>query len=445
MRRAVRGVGNDGGHAGSIDDRESTDARLVADLRKRTPDAFASLHEKYAAGIYSLALRMVRHTSDAEDITQDVLIRAFERLPREHRVLLRPWLYRLTLNRCYDHFRAVARRPSLAAHTGLMHRRDSRRPTEGEPASPLDPYEQAELSRLFEATLRDLTRRQRAAMLLKDVHGLSLVEVAACLDVTPGSVEVLLARARRAFRASYEARCLAEGRPTPSSVKALALLPGLPLLPLPPALASLPPVPFAPALPIVPAPLFTPPLTLAAGSGIGAVLGLPASLKTAVLIAAAAATVGTAEVAVTSADHRPPRPAAGVTAVTPTAPAVKAPAPSASARAAARTSTTPDVAATPTPPAAQEPLASPSPTEIAVAEPQESPLGIVAPSATPEPSVAPTPLETPTAHATTAPSPFPSPSPTADVTPEPSGSPEPSGIPDAERPLAPSASPVALP
>ena len=270
MRRAVRGEGGAGGHSEPFDDREWADAHLVTGLRQKTPDAFASLHEKYAAGIYSLALRMVRHTSDAEDITQDVLIRAFERLPRERRVLLRPWLYRLTLNRCYDHFRAAARRQPASDRAGRMRRRDSLGPADAEPVSPLDLFEQAELSRLFEATLNDLTRRQRAALLLKDVHGLSLVEVADCLEVTPGSVEVLLARARRAFRASYEARCLAEGRPMPSSAKVVALLPGLPLFALPPALAS-PPV----GLPSLatplgsPAPLVAPPVLVAAAHARG--------------------------------------------------------------------------------------------------------------------------------------------------------------------------------
>ena len=404
------------------DEAGSRDARLIDGLRRGAPAAFAGLHEQYASGIYNLALRVVRHAPDAEDITQDVLLRAFERLPRDREVLLRPWLYRLTLNRCYDYLRVSARRPLQVAPGH-------------EVASPHDPYEQSELQQLLEGAIGDLTRRQQAALLLKDVHGLSLVEVAACLELTPGSVEVLLARARRAFRSSFERRCTAAGRPLPRSAGGLV---ALPLLPLPAGLASSAP-PFMPPPLHLPAPVFTPPLTLAAGSGIGAVLGLPASLKTAVLIAAAAASVGTAEIAVTGADHRAPRRAVGVTAVTATAPAAKAPAPSASARAAARTSTIPDVAATPTPAAAQEPLASPPPTEIAAAEPQESPLGIVAPSATPQPSVAPTPLETPTGHAATPPSP--SPSPTAGVTPGPSGSPEPSGSP------APSASPapVSLP
>jgi len=96
------------------EDGESRDARLVAGLRRGAPDAFVGLHEEYAAGIYALALRVVRHAPDAEDITQDVLIRAYERLPRDREVLLRPWLYRLTLNRCYDHLRAAARRRGSA-------------------------------------------------------------------------------------------------------------------------------------------------------------------------------------------------------------------------------------------------------------------------------------------------------------------------------------------
>ena len=64
---------------------ESSDARLVDGLRRGTPAAFAGLHERYATGIYNLALRVVRHGPDAEDITQDVLIRAFERLPQRPR------------------------------------------------------------------------------------------------------------------------------------------------------------------------------------------------------------------------------------------------------------------------------------------------------------------------------------------------------------------------
>ena len=50
------------------DEARHGDERLVAELRRRSPEALASLHEESAAGIYSLALRVVRHAPDAEDI-----------------------------------------------------------------------------------------------------------------------------------------------------------------------------------------------------------------------------------------------------------------------------------------------------------------------------------------------------------------------------------------
>ena len=386
------------------DDAGSSDARLVDGLRAGTPAAFAGLHDRYATGIYNLALRVVRHGPDAEDITQDVLIRAFERLPRDREVLLRPWLYRLTLNRCYDYLRGSARRPlPVDAGTDLP--------------SPQDPYEQSELQRLLEGAIGDLTRRQRAALLLKDVHGLSLVEVAACLDVTPGSVEVLLARARRAFRARFEERCTAAGRPLPRSAGGLA---ALPLLPLPAGLASLPPLAPPAQMPVHMPPIaaLCPPLTVAAGSGIGAALGLPASVKTAVLIAAAAATVGTAEIAVTRADHRPPRAAAPPRSSRRRPWSPRPPPPQAGARRRAARPRRPSRRALRRPSRPR-----PRPRRHRRRSPSRRRRGARSRSRrrrVPEPSVTPTgtptPTETPTAHATTTPA---TPSPDASATPSP--------------------------
>jgi RNA polymerase sigma factor (sigma-70 family) len=406
MRRSKKAVGQVWRAVEPGEDGASRDARLVDGLRCGAPDAFAGLHEEYAAGIYTLALRMVRHAPDAEDITQDVLIRAYERVPRDREVLLRPWLYRLTLNCCYDHLRAAARRRSSS---GDAHG------AEVELVSPVDLFEQSELQRLFEAALGDLTRRQRAALLLKDVHGLSLVEVGACLELTTGSVEVLLARARKAFRASFEGRCPAEGRPAPSSAGLLAGLPALPFYPLPPALLAPPALPTVPPLP-----MSLPPIA-GGGLGLGAALGLPASLKTAALILAAAATVGTAEVAVTRSEAPPVKrpvavvPVAGATSV---AQHARAAAPSPRPSAAGRTAQSP----TPSPTASAVVADEPSPPTTVGDDPTASPppLGISSPTPTPDA----TPSPSPTAHATASPTPTPVPSPTA-TAPAPSPSPAP--------------------
>ena len=402
------------------EDGESRDARLVAGLRRGAPDAFASLHEEYAARIYTLALRMVRHAPDAEDITQDVLIRAYERLPRDREVLLRPWLYRLTLNRCYDHLRAAARRRPAApagGHSGPRAVSSERHGAEAELASPVDLFEQSELQRLFEAALRDLTRRQRAALLLKDVHGLTLVEVGACVELTPGSVEVLLARARKAFRASFEGHCREAGRPAPSSSGALA---ALPLYPLPPGLLTLP-APFS----LAPLPVAVPPIAAAAGGGIGAALSLPASVKMATLIIAAAVTVSTAEVAATHDDGSRQRRPAAIAAVSAAAPAglrlgdhAASPRPSASGRAAS--------APKPSPSTSAVVAVAPSPSPTSVDDPTATPTPPAMSSPTPTPDVIPSP--TPTAHATASPTPTPLLSPTA-APPAPSPSANPSPLP----------------
>jgi RNA polymerase sigma factor (sigma-70 family) len=391
---------------------ELSEEELVAGLRRRTPAAFAGLHDAYAAGIYSLAMRMVRHASDAEDITQDVLLRAYERVPREREVMLRPWLYRLTLNRCYDHLRAASRRRTAepADH-------------EAAPATS-DPFEQAELRRLFEAALLSLTRRQRAALLLKDVHGLTLVEVATAMSITPGSAEVQLARARNAFRASYEGLCRSEGRAVPCATEAPALATMLPLLSLPPALVVPPVLP-------APAPASLPPLGIAAG-GIGTAFGAPAAFKTAALVLAAAASVGTAGVAGLPSDtgqpgKQPAAQAAKGSACAPRSPnpaaGRKTPSPRPSARAAVSSpspSATAVAEASPSPSAS--PMAEPScepRTGDASASPPPSPTAMPSPS----PSVTPEPSPTPTPRATDEPVPSPTPSESPSTSPTPSPSP----------------------
>ena len=391
-------------------DVEPDDARLVADLRRHAPDSLAQLHGRYAVGIYNLALRLVRQREDAEDITHDVLIRAYERLPRDREVRLRPWLYRITLNRCYDHLRAAARRrPVVAEH-------------EHDPAAAGDPFEQAELGALFERTLETLSTRQQTALLLKDVHGLSTAELAVLLEVTPGSAEVLLARARTSFRSRFATLAGVEPRSLPAWIGVGA---ALPLVALPPALAA-PPV--APVLPAHPLPDlshvaigtgYAAPAGVA-GGGIGSALGGSAALKlAAVLVAAATVTAGVSD-AHHATNHRPPaRAAVAATAtlrtVTRTSASGSARHVTASHQAAAKAA-----AAPPSPTVAtrsSSPMPSPSPSST------DTRLGDAPPTPTPSASASATPTPTPTSSDSASPSPTPSDSPSASDSPTPSPSP----------------------
>ena len=367
-------------------------------------------------GIYNLALRVVRHGPDAEDITQDVLIRAFERLPRDREVLLRPWLYRLTLNRCYDYLRGSARRP-LPVATGA------------DLPSPQDPYEQSELQRLLEGAIGDLTRRQRAALLLKDVHGLSLVEVAACLDLTPGSVEVLLARARQglpgevrgALHRRRPAAAALRRRPRRAAAAAAARRPGRAAAAAPLAARA----------------------ARARAADRGAVPAAHRGGRERHRRRARSAGV--------PQDGRADRRRRGDRGHGRDRGHAGRPSPAARRRrrgrarragacrrrarhrrerepAGARRRPRRPVAPSPSPSAAASPEASPSPTEVAEPTPQGSPLAIATPTPSPEPSATPTPTDTPTAHATTPPA-TPSPDPSATASPSASASPSPIATP----------------
>ncbi len=154
--------------------------------------AFDELHREHARGIYNLALRLLRQPQDAEDTTQEVLLKLFCQLDHGEIANPRAWLYRVTFNHCHDQLSRSARRRSLVGDS------DPEAAT-----APGDPYEQAELARLVEATLDRLPLIQRTALLLRELHGLHTDEVATVLGSAPASAEVTLTRARRTFRARY--------------------------------------------------------------------------------------------------------------------------------------------------------------------------------------------------------------------------------------------------
>ncbi|MGD0998676.1 MAG: RNA polymerase sigma factor [Thermoleophilia bacterium] len=420
MGRSVsEGLSSSGGREPSSG-LESDDERLVAELRRHAPGSLASLHRLYAVGIFNLALRMVHHRQDAEDITHDVLIRAYERLPRDREVRLRPWLYRITLNRCYDHLRTAARRrPADPDH----HTYDV--------AAVGDPFEQAELGALFERTLETLSVRQQAALLLKDVHGFSTVELAAMLEVTPGSAEVLLARARTSFRSRFADLAGVEPRSLPAWIGASLVLP---FVALPAALLSPPAPPAAAPVHSLPdlshAALgggYAAPVGVA-GGGLGSAVANSAALKLAAVLAAAATmTAGVNDVHHVA--HRPPAaaPAAaalasfhtarpvthtGTAALTGLVRHTPRPLPSATLAAAG-------IGASPSPVAGASTSPSPSPS------PSDTHLGDAQPTPTPTPTTTatPTPTPTPTASGSPTPSPTPTVSPSAGGSPTPTASP----------------------
>jgi RNA polymerase sigma-70 factor (ECF subfamily) len=155
---------------------------------------------------------MLGSAFDAEDAVQDTLVRAWRSLDRfDGRASLRTWLYRIATNVCLDALASRARRvrPMEEAEAGSIDDPLEARPRthwlEPIPAGRVlpsdgDPFELAALrqsTRLaFVSALQHLPSRQRAALLLTEVVGLSAVEVAECLNTSVAGVNSALQRAR---------------------------------------------------------------------------------------------------------------------------------------------------------------------------------------------------------------------------------------------------------
>jgi RNA polymerase sigma factor (sigma-70 family) len=153
---------------------------LVADVRPE-------LH-RYCA-------RMLGSVADAEDVVQDTLARAFYALAGlEHLPPLRAWLFRIAHNRALDQLRSYERRmtePLLAAPD-----------LSADDAGPEDALARQQATQLAIARFAELAPPQRSAVILKDVLGHSLEEIAALLELSVPAVKAALHRGRKRLEAA---------------------------------------------------------------------------------------------------------------------------------------------------------------------------------------------------------------------------------------------------
>ena len=156
--------------------------RLLAILAEVRPE----LH-RYCA-------RLVGSLFDGEDIVQDVLVRALAAIDQlDPEIPLRPWLFRIAHNRALDHLRSQAVRRGEPIETAAQ----VADPVTPDPAEALA-HREAIATAL--ARFTELPILQRSAVILKDVLGHSLEEIAGLLDVSVNSVKAALGRGRVRLR-----------------------------------------------------------------------------------------------------------------------------------------------------------------------------------------------------------------------------------------------------
>jgi RNA polymerase sigma factor (sigma-70 family) len=174
-----------------------SDDQLVALFRMGYDDAFGTIHDRYRQRLLAYTRQMLGPSrSDAEDVLQDVFLRAYGALRNDDRpVTLRAWLYRVAHNRCIDHLRRPVPPPAEIYEL-------SRTPTHDPQA---ETVRREDLRRLVQDVQR-LPEQQRSALLMRELDGLSYAELADALDTSVPAIKSLLVRARVGLVEAEEAR-----------------------------------------------------------------------------------------------------------------------------------------------------------------------------------------------------------------------------------------------
>lgn len=171
--------------------------QLVRLAQEGSPEAFEELVRKYQPKVFSMAMSFTRNRQAADDLAQEVFLKAYLALPRFHgRSEFGTWLYRISVN----HIKDFLRKKGRAKEVSLEDVREIS-------FSDREQAERAEEEREIEARrtivrklVEGLPEKYRIILTLRDVQGLAYEEISRILKLSPGTVDSRLHRARRMLR-----------------------------------------------------------------------------------------------------------------------------------------------------------------------------------------------------------------------------------------------------
>lgn len=169
---------------------------LIDRSRRRDLDAFAKIVDAYQARIFGFVKRMIRNDEEAQDVTQEVFIKAFQAMHRfDGRSSLRTWLFKIAHNLCVDRVRRHDRAPSSSSLTAMSDE-DETIDLPDTRWSPEDVVLNDELASVVEHAIETMSDKLRTVLLLHDKEDMAYEEIAAAVDVPVGTVKSRLFLAR---------------------------------------------------------------------------------------------------------------------------------------------------------------------------------------------------------------------------------------------------------
>ncbi len=180
---------------------------LVRLAQSGAETAFEELVRRHQQRVFALVGSILRKQEDVEDIAQQVFLKVYLSIKKfDQRAAFSTWLYKITVNECWDYLRKKKVRP-LVYESDLSEEQVSRLDgiISADRLAP-GPSERLEVKNLLEQMLEKLPEQDRQLLILKEVEGFSVQELAEILDLNVNTVKVRLFRARGRIMEAYRRR-----------------------------------------------------------------------------------------------------------------------------------------------------------------------------------------------------------------------------------------------
>src|SRR5579863_9709549 len=172
--------------------------QIVRRAQKGDKAAFELLVQRHQHRVFAVARGIVKRQEDAEDVAQQVFVKAYFSLKRfDQRAAFRTWLYKITVNECWDLLRKRKARPLVYESDFNDEQSSQFSAIERESAGGPDTSERMAMRQRLDNMLEQLEPRDRSMLVLKEVEGFSVEEIAELLGLNANTVKVRLFRARR--------------------------------------------------------------------------------------------------------------------------------------------------------------------------------------------------------------------------------------------------------
>jgi RNA polymerase sigma-70 factor (ECF subfamily) len=181
-----------------VDHRTTDEAALVRRVQAKDDLAFREIVERYQAKVFSIIYGILRNRNDAEDIAQQVFAKIYFSIKNfDFRSSLLTWIYKITVNECYDYLRK--KRVRKLVYESDFSSDDALRMENSEPATDQAPAVDHRLAQhdLILKLLAKLSEEDRSLILLKEVEGHSVEELSEMTGMNENTIKVKLFRARQ--------------------------------------------------------------------------------------------------------------------------------------------------------------------------------------------------------------------------------------------------------